>query len=113
MSRTFVVGKPDKTFTDRQRIVRRAQKEATQVIREGVTCREVDRTARRVIRDAGYGDFFGHALGHGVGLEVHEEPRLSSASRKKLRAGMIVTVEPGIYIPDWGGIRLENMVVVR
>jgi Xaa-Pro aminopeptidase len=113
MTRTFVVGKPDKIFADRLRIVRRAQQEAIKVIRDGITCREVDRAARRVIRDAGYGGFFGHALGHGVGLEVHEEPRLGSTSRKKLRTGMIVTVEPGIYLPDWGGIRLENMVVVR
>lgn len=113
MTRTFVVGKPDHTFVKRLRIVRQAQKAAIKVIRDGVTCREVDQAARRVIRDAGYGSFFGHALGHGVGLEVHEEPRLSSASRRKLRTGMIVTVEPGIYLPDWGGIRLEDMVVVR
>ncbi|MDW7771281.1 MAG: Xaa-Pro peptidase family protein [Desulfobulbaceae bacterium] len=113
MSRTFVAGPPGKTFIDRLRIVRRAQQEAINAIRDGAACRDIDRAARRVIRDAGYGDFFGHALGHGVGLEVHEEPRLSSRSRRKLRTGMIVTVEPGIYLPDWGGIRLENMVVVR
>ena len=65
-----------------------------------------------MIDAAGYGNYFGHSLGHGVGLEVHEEPRLSSKSRKKLKAGTVVTVEPGIYIPGWGGIRLENMVVV-
>ncbi|GAB4340697.1 MAG: aminopeptidase P family protein [Desulfobulbaceae bacterium] len=113
MTRTVVLGRPDALFRERLRIVRRAQLAATRVIREGVTCREVDLAARRIIREAGYGDFFGHALGHGVGLEVHEEPRLSSRSRKKLRSGMVVTVEPGIYLPDWGGIRLENMVVVR
>jgi Xaa-Pro aminopeptidase len=113
MSRTFVAGRPNRTFTDRLRIVRRAQQEAVHLIREGVTCREVDGAARRVIREAGYGKFFGHALGHGVGLDVHEEPRLSSRSRRKLRQGMIVTVEPGIYLPGWGGIRQEDMVVVR
>lgn len=113
MTRTFVIGQPDKTFVDRLRVVRRAQQAAIRVIRAGVTCREVDTAARRVMRDAGYGSFFGHALGHGVGLDVHEEPRLSSRSRKKLRNGMIVTVEPGMYLPDWGGIRLEDMVVVR
>jgi len=75
--------------------------------------RHADLAARRVIRQAGYGDFFGHALGHGVGIDVHEEPRLASRSRQKLRAGMVVTIEPGIYLPGWGGIRLENMVVVR
>jgi Xaa-Pro aminopeptidase len=113
MTRTFVVGKPYSVFRERLKIVRRAQLAAMKVIRSGVTCREVDMAARRVIREAGYGDFFGHALGHGVGLDVHEAPRLSVHSRKKLRSGMVVTVEPGIYLPDWGGIRLENMVVVR
>ncbi len=113
MTRTFVTGKPQRLFRDRLRVVRRAQLAAMDHIRSGVTCREVDLAARRVIREAGYGDYFGHALGHGVGLDVHEEPRLSAHSRKKLREGMIVTVEPGIYLPEWGGIRLENMVVVR
>ncbi|MFZ5799190.1 MAG: aminopeptidase P family protein [Desulfobulbus sp.] len=113
MTRTVMVGEPAPLFRERLRIVRRAQLAAIQTIRAGVTCRQVDLAARRVIREAGYGACFGHALGHGVGLEVHEEPRLSSRSRKKLRAGMVVTVEPGIYLPDWGGIRLENMVVVR
>ncbi len=113
MTRTFVAGKPDATYVDRVRVVRRAQKEATDTIRAGVTCKEVDRTARRIIEEAGYGEYFGHALGHGVGLAVHENPRLSSRSRKQLKAGMIVTVEPGIYLPEWGGIRLENMVVVH
>lgn len=113
MTRTFVAGSPDRIFRERLRVVRRAQLAAMKCIRAGVSCREVDMAARQVIREAGYGDYFGHALGHGVGLDVHEEPRLSSRSRKKLREKMIVTVEPGIYLPDWGGIRLENMVVVR
>jgi len=113
MTRTFVVGKPDKVFIDRLRIVRQAQLAAIEIIQAGITCRQVDRAARRVIRDSGYGNYFGHALGHGVGLDVHEEPRLAYSSRKKLRPGMVVTVEPGLYLPEWGGIRLENMVVVR
>lgn len=113
MTRTFVAGKPDRTYLERLRVVRRAQLAGTKAIRAGVTCREVDHAARKIIDEAGFGTCFGHALGHGVGLAVHEEPRLSSRSRKKLRPGMIVTVEPGIYLPDWGGIRLENMVVVR
>lgn len=113
MTRTVVVGEPDPLFQERLRIVRRAQLAAIKVIRAGIASREVDLAARRVIQKAGYGACFGHALGHGVGLEVHEEPRLSSRCRKKLRAGMVVTVEPGIYLPEWGGIRLENMVVVR
>lgn len=113
MTRTFVAGRPGELFIERLRVVRSAQQAGIAAIRAGVTCREVDLAAREVIRKAGYGEFFGHALGHGVGLAVHEEPRLSSRSRRKLRPGMVVTVEPGIYLPDWGGIRLENMVVVR
>ena len=113
MTRTFVAGKPDTTYLERLRVVRKAQLAGINAIRAGAVCREVDRAAREVIVNAGYGDFFGHGLGHGVGLAVHEEPRLGPRSRKKLRAGMIVTIEPGIYLPEWGGIRLENMAVVR
>ena len=113
MTRTVTLGKPDRIFRDRLRVVRQAQLAAMKKIRAGVTCREVDLAARKIIRGAGYGDYFGHALGHGVGMECQEEPRVSSLSRKKLREGMVVTVEPGIYLPEWGGIRLENMVVVR
>lgn len=113
MTRTFMAGQTEDLFLDRLRVVREAQLAGQMAIREGVSCRDVDRAARKVIEDAGYGEYFGHALGHGVGLNVHEEPRLSSHSHKKLRSGMVVTVEPGIYIPGWGGIRLENMLVVR
>ncbi|MCI5137168.1 MAG: aminopeptidase P family protein [Candidatus Electrothrix sp. AR1] len=113
MTRTFVVGKPKKKFIQRLRVARKAQLAGTKAIRAGVLCSEVDQAARKVITDAGYGDFFGHSLGHGVGLAVHEAPGLGSRNRKKLRAGMIVTIEPGIYLPEWGGIRLENMAVVR
>ncbi|MCI5167360.1 MAG: aminopeptidase P family protein, partial [Candidatus Electrothrix sp. GM3_4] len=113
MTRTVVVGKPKKKFRQRLRVVRKAQLAGIKAIRAGALCREVDQAARKVITDAGYGDFFGHSLGHGVGLAVHEAPGLGSRNRKKLQAGMIVTVEPGIYLPEWGGIRLENMAVVR
>ena len=113
MTRTFIAGKPDKTFLERLRIVRKAQLAGIQAIRAGASCRAVDRAARTIIVNAGYGNFFGHGLGHGVGLAVHEDPSLGPRSRKKLRAGMIVTIEPGIYLPEWGGIRLENMAVVR
>ncbi len=113
MTRTFVVGKPKKKFLQRLRVVRKAQLAGIKAIRAGAICRDVDQAARKVITDAGYGDFFGHSLGHGVGLAVHEAPGLGSRNRKKLRARMIVTIEPGVYLPDWGGIRLENMAVVR
>ncbi len=113
MTRTFVAGRADSIFRERLQLVRRAQLAGMDAIRAGVTCREVDRAARKIIEEAGYGKYFSHSLGHGVGLAVHEEPRISSRSRRKLKNGMVVTVEPGIYLPDWGGIRLENMVVVR
>ena len=112
MTRTFVFGKPDQTYIDRHRLVRQAMLAGIGAIRAGVTGASVDRAARRVLADGGYASAFGHGLGHGVGMAVHEEPRLSPRWRKQLRAGMVVTVEPGLYLADWGGIRLENMVVV-
>jgi Xaa-Pro aminopeptidase len=113
MTRTFVIGEPDERFQAIHRLVRRAQRAAIAAIRAGVAAAKVDAKARDIIAAAGYGQAFGHSLGHGVGLAVHEEPRLSSRNGKKLQTGMVVTVEPGIYIPEWGGVRLENMVVVR
>lgn len=113
MTRTIVLGRPDTKTVHRFRLVRKAQLAGMAAIRAGVTGKEADRAARDVIDRAGYGKQFGHGLGHGVGLAVHEAPSLNRRNRKKLRSGMIVTVEPGIYLPGWGGIRLENMVVVR
>ncbi|MEJ2689179.1 MAG: Xaa-Pro peptidase family protein [Deltaproteobacteria bacterium] len=113
MTRTVVLGTPDDKTLNFIRLVRKAQKEAMAGIKAGLTCRQADQLARKVITAAGYGHQFGHGLGHGVGLAVHESPSLSRRSRKKLQAGMVVTVEPGIYLPDWGGVRLENMVVVE
>ena len=113
MTRNFVLGSADKTYTKIHRIVRQAQLAGIEAVKPGRQMKEVDRAARKVIADSGYGKYFGHALGHGVGLAVHEAPSLSFRSRRKLRPGMIVTIEPGIYIPGWGGVRLENLVVVR
>ena len=113
MTRTFPLGKADARYLEIHRLVRKAQCAGIKAIRAGVTGRTVDRAARQTIAEAGYGQYFGHALGHGVGIAVHEDPRLSSRNGKRLKAGMVVTVEPGIYIPGWGGIRLENIVVVR
>lgn len=112
MTRTVVLGEADAETRKIFRLVRQAQKAGITAIRAGVTGAEVDLAARRVIAEAGYGSRFGHGLGHGVGLAVHEGPSLSRRYKKKLRAGMVVTVEPGIYLPEWGGVRLENMVVV-
>ncbi|MDT8335988.1 MAG: Xaa-Pro peptidase family protein [Desulfurivibrionaceae bacterium] len=112
MTRTVVLGEMAKNTRDIFRLVRKAQKIGIETIRAGATGAEVDRAARRIIEQAGYGKRFGHGLGHGVGLAVHEGPGLSRRSKRKLKAGMVITVEPGIYLPDWGGVRLENMVAV-
>lgn len=112
MTRTVVLGQMDDLTRDRFRLVRQAQLAGIAAVKAGATGREVDRAARQVIAAAGYGAAFGHSLGHGVGLAVHEPPSLSVRYHRKLQAGMVVTVEPGIYLPEWGGIRLENMVVV-
>jgi len=112
MTRTMVVGSADDRYLEVHRLVRRAQLAAIDYIRPGITMAAVDRVARSIIEDGGYGKNFGHALGHGVGLAVHEKPSLSARSRMKLRSGMVMTVEPGVYIKDWGGVRLEDMVVV-
>ncbi len=113
MTRTFVLGTPDKRYRELHRLVRKAQKAGIQAVKGGAAACTVDRAARKIISDAGYGKYFGHSLGHGVGQAVHELPRVSARNRSKLKAGMVITIEPGIYIPGWGGIRLENMVVVR
>ena len=112
ISRTVVFGPPDERFRQVYTVVREAQAAAVAAIRAGVHGRAVDAVAREVIARAGYEGRFGHSLGHGTGLVVHEAPRLSPHSEDTLEAGMLVTVEPGIYLPDWGGVRLENQVVV-
>ena len=112
MTRTFVFGRPDQTYINRHRLVRHAMLASIRAIRAGVTGAAVDRAARTVLAEGGYANAFNHSLGHGVGIAVHEEPRLSPRWRRQLRAGMVVTVEPGLYLAGWGGIRLENIVVV-
>jgi Xaa-Pro aminopeptidase len=112
-TRTYCVGRA----TPRQREVHGtvlcAGLSAIEKIRAGVKASAVDRAARARIRKAGYGKYFSHATGHGVGLLVHEGPVLSKDSKDVLEEGMVVTVEPGIYIPGWGGVRIEDMVAVR
>lgn len=93
-------------------IVRDAQHAAISAVRPGVAVQEVDRAARMVIEEAGYGDFFGHGTGHGIGLDVHEPPRISPLGGGELVAGMVFTVEPGIYLPEQFGVRIEDVVVV-
>jgi len=113
LTRTIYLGEPEARFQEIYALVRRAQESALEGIRAGMKGREADALARQVIEEAGYGEYFGHGLGHGVGLAVHEKPRAANTSEEELRAGMILTVEPGIYIPDWGGVRIEDMVVIR
>jgi Xaa-Pro aminopeptidase len=93
-------------------VVLKAQLAGIDAVRPGATCEQVDRAARDVIEQAGYGKQFGHGLGHGLGLEIHEAPRLAQGQDRELKPGMIVTVEPGIYFPGWGGIRIEDDVLV-
>lgn len=112
MTRTIVLGTPDSHTVSMFRLVRQAQRAGLTALRPGVSGREVDAAARDVIKKAGYGACFGHSLGHGVGLAVHEAPSLSTRNKKLLRPGMIVTVEPGVYVKGWGGVRLENMAVL-
>ena len=94
-------------------IVLEAQQRAIQACCEGIRCDELDIIARKCIEKYGYGDKFGHSLGHGVGLEVHEDPAVTSRNKTVLKENMVVTIEPGIYIPGLGGIRIEDMVIVR
>ena len=113
LTRTVVMGRA----SDRQRevygVVLEAQLKAEAGIRAGLKGSEADSLARQHIESQGYGENFGHSLGHGVGLEIHEEPRLSQKNEDPLEKGMVTTVEPGIYIQGWGGVRIEDMVVVE
>ena len=112
MTRTVVIGKACQRTRTLYNIVLEAQLAAVAAVKPGKTGIEVDKVAREIITQAGYGEQFGHGLGHGVGLAVHEEPRLSPKGETVLQPGMAVTVEPGIYIPDFGGVRIEDLVVV-
>ena len=113
LTRTFAFGTiPGAWFEDIYRITLTAQQAALAAVRPGACCREVDAIARDMIREAGFGEYFGHGLGHGVGLEIHESPRLNAQTDAELEAGMVVTVEPGIYLPGQGGVRIEDLVFV-
>jgi Xaa-Pro aminopeptidase len=111
LSRTVVVGaRADSRQRQVHDVVRQAQARALEGVRAGLTGREADALARDLIAQRGLGEAFGHSLGHGLGLEVHEAPRLSATADATLPAGAVVTVEPGVYLPGWGGIRLEDDV---
>jgi D-alanyl-D-alanine dipeptidase len=110
-TRTFHVGEPDSEFNEAYEVVRTAQQAGIDAIRPGVAAEDVDAAARRVIADAGFGEFFIHRLGHGIGLDVHEDPYLVEGNGRDLEPGMTFSVEPGVYVPERFGIRIEDIVV--
>jgi Xaa-Pro aminopeptidase len=113
MTRTLVAGKPSEKQKRLYKIVKKAQQKAVQAVKPKAKAKDIDTTARKIIEEAGYGEYFVHGLGHGVGLEIHEPPTLSQQSKDRLMIGNVVTIEPGIYIVDFGGIRIEDTVLVK
>jgi len=109
---TVAIGEPDKRLLEVYRVVKEAHDLALAAVKPGIECSVLDNIARSHIKSCGYGDYFGHGLGHGVGLEIHEMPTLSGRSLQSVEEGMIITVEPGVYIPGLGGVRIEDMVLV-
>ena len=112
LTRVLVTGKLSPKLKEVYGVVLAAQRAAVAAIRPGAIMHDVDAAARQVIEQAGMGGLFGHSLGHGIGLSVHEQPRLAPDQKNPLAAGMVITVEPGIYIPGWGGVRIEDDVLV-
>lgn len=112
ITRTVCLGSPGEMFQRVHDVVFAAQQVALATLKAGMTGSQVDGLARTVIEQAGYGERFGHGLGHGVGLEPHEEPRLGPSSTDALENNMVFTVEPGVYIPGWGGVRIEDTVLL-
>lgn len=112
MTRTVHVGPVSNTHQRMYQAVREAQLASIDAVRPGVETGEVDQRGRKLLQNAGYGTYFTHSTGHGVGLEIHELPRLAKGQTQKLVPGMVITIEPGIYLPDEGGVRIEDMVLV-
>jgi Xaa-Pro aminopeptidase len=113
LTRTFVIGRPDARFREIYDIVFAAQANAIAKVESGMSGKDAHELAASVIEAAGYGDQFGHGLGHGVGLQVHEHPYLGRTAEGTLEEGMVFTIEPGIYLPGWGGVRIEDVVVLE
>lgn len=112
ITRTFVIGNPSARQRRVYDLIYRAQQTATRAARPGVACADLDKAARMVIAKAGQGRYFEHGLGHGIGLAVHEGPAVNSKSKTVLRPGMVITIEPGVYYPGWGGVRIEDDVAI-
>ena len=114
ITRTFVVGQATAKQKDIYYTVKKAQQKGLDLLKAGVRGKNVCVEARKIIEDAGYGDYNnGYGLGHGVGLEIHEDPYIRSYGELVFEEGHVVTVEPGIYIPEWGGVRIEDTVVIE
>jgi Xaa-Pro aminopeptidase len=111
-TRTIVLGEPHKEQKEIFHIIKQVQMETLQQVKAGLKCSELDNFARSMIEKSGYGNYFQHSLGHGVGLDIHELPRLNPYEQTILQPGMIITIEPGIYIPDIGGVRIEDTVLI-
>ncbi len=113
LTRSFHMGtEPDDTFWQVYNLVLQAQQNALDKMRAGMKGQEIDALARDIIAEAGHKEHFGHSLGHGVGLEIHEGPSLSWVSEQEIPAGCVITIEPGVYVPGWGGVRIEDLVVL-
>ncbi len=112
MTRTVCVGKPTAEMEKVYNIVLEAQQAALEAANGGITGCELDKIARDIIKDAGYGEYFGHSLGHGVGMEIHEKPNACESNKDILKSGAVVTVEPGIYLPGKFGVRIEDFVIL-
>lgn len=112
MTRTVAVGEVSSKQAQVYETVLTAQKKSLEILKAGISCRDADAAARDIIKAAGFGEFFGHGTGHGVGIEIHEEPRLSPKSNQILQIGDVVTVEPGIYLPGEFGVRIEDMAII-
>lgn len=113
MTRTIVVGKASERQKEIYELVLKAQQTALEMIQPGIVGKVGDSYARSIINNAGYAQYFGHGLGHSLGLEVHEQPRFSQLSDEIILPGMIMSVEPGIYIPDFGGVRIEDLILIE
>jgi Xaa-Pro aminopeptidase len=112
LTRTHFVGKISKYFNIIHSIVTTAQAKAIETIKPGVEISQVDKIARTYIAEKGFGKYFGHSIGHSIGIDIHELPSINSKNHHTLKEGMVFTVEPAIYIPGWGGVRVEDIVAV-
>ena len=112
MTRTVFVGKAKEEIKKIYEIVLKAQTSALEMLKSGLLCKDIDACAREIITAYGYGENFGHGLGHSLGLEIHEDPAISSRSERNLESDMVITIEPGIYLEDIGGVRIEDLVLI-